>query len=76
MRDLYRCPEQTEPSYSERTLYETTVETLVREVAAAHGHAHTEAQKLIEQRRANVPRLKEAKAAAGMDRKEDEGEAA
>ena len=54
----------------------SAVETLVREVAAAHGLTHPEAQKLIEQSRANVPRLKEAKPAAEMDREEDEGEAA
>jgi hypothetical protein len=76
MRDLYRSREQAERSYSERTLYETAIETLVREVAAAHSHARTEAQKLIEQSRANVPRLKEARPAAEMDREEDEGEAA
>jgi hypothetical protein len=54
----------------------SAVETLVREVAAVHGHAHTEAQKLIEQSQANVPHLKEARPAVGMDREEDEGEAA
>ncbi len=76
VRDLYRSREQAEPSYSECTLYEIAVETLVREVATAHSHARTEAQKLIEQSHANVPRLKEAKPAVGMDREEDEGEAA
>jgi hypothetical protein len=48
----------------------------VREVVAVQGGTYTEAQKLIEQRQANVLRLKEAKPAAGMDRGEDEGEAA
>jgi CarD family transcriptional regulator len=49
VRDLYRAPDQAEASYSERTLYEAVVETLVREISAAHGSTLTEAQKLVEQ---------------------------
>lgn len=48
-RDLYRAPDQAEPSYSERTLYEAVIETLVREFSAAQGSTLTEAQKLVEQ---------------------------
>ena len=48
-RDLYRAPDRAEPSYSERTLYESAVETLVREIAVVHGSTHTVAQRLVEQ---------------------------
>jgi CarD family transcriptional regulator len=71
VRDLYRSPDQAEPSYSERTLYET----LVREISAVHGITHTEAQKLVEQSLAKSPRpAKDAK--ADVDGDEDEDEAA
>lgn len=55
-RDLYRAPDQAEPSYSERTLYEAVIEALVREVAVAQGSTLTEAQKLVEQTLAEAPR--------------------
>jgi CarD family transcriptional regulator len=75
VRDLYRSPEQAEPSYSERTLYESALETLVREISAVHGITHTEAQKLVEQSLAKSPRpAKDAK--ADVDGDEDEDEAA
>ena len=64
-RDLYRAPDQAEPSYSERTLYEVVLETLVREISAAQGSTLTEAQKLVEQTLAKAPRhAKSAKPAA------------
>jgi CarD family transcriptional regulator len=77
VRDLYRSPEQAEPSYSERTLYESALETLLSEISAVHGITHTEAQKLIEQSLAKSPRpAKGAKPEAEMDEEEDEDEAA
>ncbi len=64
-RDLYRAPDQAEPSYSERTLYELVLETLVREISAAQGSTYTEAQKLVEQTLATALRhAKGAKPAA------------
>ena len=48
VRDLYRCPEQDEASYSERTLYELALETLLSEISVVYGSTHTEAQTLIE----------------------------
>jgi CarD family transcriptional regulator len=56
LRDLHRSPEQPEPSYSERRLYESAVETLAREIAAVHGVTQTEAQTLIVQNLAKSPR--------------------
>jgi CarD family transcriptional regulator len=42
LRDLYRSPEQTEPSYSKRQLYEAALETLAHEIseAEADGDEH------------------------------------
>jgi CarD family transcriptional regulator len=56
LRDLYRSPEQTEPSYSERQLYESALETLAREISVVHGISQSEAQTLIGQSLAQSPR--------------------
>jgi CarD family transcriptional regulator len=56
VRDLYRSPEQAEASYSERTLYESALETLLGEISAVYGITHTEAQTLTEQNLAKAPR--------------------
>ncbi|ANY82869.1 CarD family transcriptional regulator (plasmid) [Microvirga ossetica] len=55
VRDLYRSPEQAEASYSERTLYESALETLLCEFSAVYGITHTEALTLIEQNLAKAP---------------------
>jgi CarD family transcriptional regulator len=56
LRDLYRSPEQAEPSYSERQLYESALETLAHEISVVHGISQTEAQTLIGQSLARSPR--------------------
>jgi CarD family transcriptional regulator len=76
VRDLYRAPQQAEPSYSERTLYESALETLVREVAAVHGSTSTEAHRLIEQNLAMASRSMEAGSAPETDGDEDDEAAA
>jgi len=76
VRDLYRAPEQAESSYSERTLYETAVEILGREVAAVHGSTSTEAQRLIEQSLAKAPCPMQAGSAPEMDGDEESDAAA
>jgi CarD family transcriptional regulator len=72
VRDLYRAPEQAESSYSERTLYETAVEILGREVAAVHGSTSTEAQRLIEQSLAKAPNPPQARLASETDGDEED----
>jgi CarD family transcriptional regulator len=68
LRDLYRSPEQTEPSYSERQLYESALETLAREISVVHGISQTEAQMLIGQSLAKSPHaLKDGSSEAGTD---------
>ncbi|MBB3019511.1 CarD family transcriptional regulator [Microvirga lupini] len=77
LRDLYRSPEQTEPSYSERQLYESALETLAREISVVHGISLTEAQTLIGQSLAKSPHaLKDGSSEAGTDGQDDEDEAA
>jgi CarD family transcriptional regulator len=76
VRDLYRAPEQAEPSYSERTLYEAAVEILGREIAAVHGSTSTEAQRLIEQSLAKALRPMQAGSAPEMDGDEEDDAAA
>jgi CarD family transcriptional regulator len=77
LRDLYRSPEQTEPSYSERQLYESALETLAREISVVHGISLTEAQTLIGQSLAKSPHaLKDGSSEAGMDGEDTKDEAA
>jgi CarD family transcriptional regulator len=77
LRDLYRSPEQTEPSYSERQLYESALETLAREISVVHGISQTEAQTLIGQSLAKSPHaLKDDPSEAGTDGEDTKDEAA
>jgi CarD family transcriptional regulator len=77
LRDLYRSPEQTEPSYSERQLYESALETLAREISVVHGISQTEAQMLIAQSLAKSPHaLKDDPSEAGTDGEDTKDEAA
>jgi CarD family transcriptional regulator len=77
LRDLYRSPEQTEPSYSERQLYESALETLAREISVVHGISQTEAQTLIGQSLAKAPHaLKDGSSEAGTDGEDNKDEAA
>jgi CarD family transcriptional regulator len=77
LRDLYRSPEQTEPSYSERQLYESALETLAREISVVHGISLTEAQMLIGQSLAKSPHaLKDGSSEAGTDGEDNKDEAA
>jgi CarD family transcriptional regulator len=77
LRDLYRSPEQTEPSYSERQLYESALETLAREISVVHGISLTEAQTLIGQSLAKSPHaLKDGSSEAGTDGEDTKDEAA
>src|SRR3712207_9388479 len=52
VRDLYRSEAQPEQSYSERQLYESALDRVAREIAAANKITDTDALKLIEQRSA------------------------
>lgn len=47
VRDLHRCDDQREQSYSERQLYEAALERLTREVAAVSGADEVSAQKQV-----------------------------
>ena len=47
VRDLHRCDDQREQSYSERQLYEAALERLTREVAAVSGTDEAGAQKRV-----------------------------
>lgn len=47
VRDLHRCDDQREQSYSERQLYEAALERLTREVAAVAGVDEMGAQKTV-----------------------------
>ncbi len=49
VRDLHRCDDQREQSYSERQLYEAALERLTREVAAVSGLDDGSAQKRVDQ---------------------------
>ena len=48
VRDLHRCDDQREQSYSERQLYEAALERLTREVAAVSGSNETEAARKVD----------------------------
>ncbi|WP_040638598.1 CarD family transcriptional regulator [Microvirga lotononidis] len=77
LRDLYRSPEQTEPSYSERQLYESALETLAREISVVYGISQTEAQMLIGQSLAKSPRASKGDPSpAATDGQDNEDEAA
>jgi CarD family transcriptional regulator len=48
VRDLHRCDDQREQSYSERQLYEAALERLTREVAAVSGSNESEAARKVD----------------------------
>jgi CarD family transcriptional regulator len=56
VRDLYRSEAQPEQSYSERQLYESALDRVVREISSVNRITETEALKLIEQSLAKSPR--------------------
>ncbi len=56
VRDLYRSEAQPEQSYSERQLYESALDRMLREIAAASDVTETEALKKIEASLAKNPR--------------------
>lgn len=56
LRDLNRGPQQDEASYSERQIFEGTLDFMVKEIAAVREITETEARKLIEQALADAPR--------------------
>ena len=56
VRDLYRSEAQPEQSYSERQLYESALDRVVREISSVNKITETEALKLIEQSLAKSPR--------------------
>jgi CarD family transcriptional regulator len=76
LRDLYRSPEQTEPSYSERQLYESALGTLAREISVVHGISQAEAQTLIGQSLAQSPRPAKANPSEAVADGEDDEEVA
>ena len=63
VRDLYRSEAQPEQSYSERQLYESALDRVVRELSAVNRITETEAQKLIEQSLMKSPRRAKGEAA-------------
>jgi CarD family transcriptional regulator len=56
LRDLNRGPQQEEASYSERQIFESALDFMVKEIAAVRQITETEARKLIEERLADAPR--------------------
>ena len=60
VRDLYRSEAQPEQSYSERQLYESALDRVVREISTVNKITETEALKLIEQSLAKSPRRTKA----------------
>jgi CarD family transcriptional regulator len=56
VRDLYRSDVQPEQSYSERQLYEASLDRMSRELVAIHRITETEAVKMIEDTLAKGPR--------------------
>jgi CarD family transcriptional regulator len=65
VRDLFRSEAQPEQSYSERQLYESALDRIVREIAAVNKITDTEALKLIEQSLAKSPRRAKGAEAEG-----------
>ncbi|MFC3691258.1 CarD family transcriptional regulator [Chenggangzhangella methanolivorans] len=73
VRDLFRADTQPEQSYSERQLYESALDRMMREVAAVQKLSDIEAQKLIEAQLAKGPRRGKAEEAEAEA--DSEGEA-
>ena len=68
VRDLHRAAEQPEQSYSERQLYEQSLDRLMREVAAVRNATETEAQNEIEVALTKSPTRVKAIAAAQAEK--------
>ena len=68
VRDLFRLPEQPEQSYSERQLFEQSLDRMMREVAAIrkadHGKATDEIMSVLTEARTKALRKAEKKAEA------------
>ena len=73
LRDLNRGSEQQDASYSEQQIFESALDFITREIAAASQLTPTEARKLIEQHLAQAPHLNKASAQTdGSDGSDDE----
>jgi CarD family transcriptional regulator len=73
VRDLHRSEAQPEQSYSERQLYESALDRVVREISTVNRITETEALKLIEGSLAKSPRrVKGAEAEAEADGEGDD----
>ena len=79
VRDLFRLPEQPEQSYSERQLFEQSLDRMMREVAAIrkvdHGKATAEIMDVLTVNRKKVL-AKKAAAEAKAENENDKGEEA
>jgi CarD family transcriptional regulator len=71
VRDLYRSEAQPEQSYSERQLYESALDRVVRELSVVNRITETEALKLIEQSLMKSPRRAKGEAAEAEDLQEE-----
>lgn len=76
VRDLYRAETQPEQSYSERQLYESALDRMMREVAAVQKLSDVEAQKVIEGQLSKSPRRSRAEEAEAANEAEVQEEAA
>ncbi|KAA2237107.1 CarD family transcriptional regulator [Salinarimonas soli] len=73
VRDLHRSEAQPEQSYSERQLYESALDRVVREISTVNRITETEALKLIEGSLAKSPRrVKGAEAEAEVEADTDD----
>src|SRR5687768_1167619 len=71
VRDLYRSEAQPEQSYSERQLYESALDRILREISAVNRVTETEAMKLVEQSLAKSPRRAKPSEADSEDLQEE-----
>ncbi|GLK68538.1 CarD family transcriptional regulator [Hansschlegelia plantiphila] len=76
VRDLFRADTQPEQSYSERQLYESALDRMMREVAAVQKLSDIEAQKVIEGQLAKGPRRGRADEVEAANEAEPQEEAA
>jgi CarD family transcriptional regulator len=76
VRDLFRADTQPEQSYSERQLYESALDRMMREIAAVQKLSDGEAQKVIEAQLAKGPRRGKADAEEAIDAEVAQDEAA
>jgi CarD family transcriptional regulator len=76
VRDLFRSEAQPEQSYSERQLYESALDRVVREISSVNKITDTESLKLIEQSLAKSPRRAKGSEAEGDESDDVQEEAA